>query len=190
MGEPSPSQHQCSPGHPGALDVTLILLLLADRAAARVSPTATSATLRQVCLQAHTAHRGGEQWCISFSQQGWEIKMQTRLFGIILAGHIEKWSGFCIPAKQEMAGPHSCLCLKRKEFIHPWLSLQDQCPSRRAATDTCRVIEHRCRKGEEKPLCTSPQAYDSHTRQQWHHREQTRNSGRLVLQTAAGTPRG
>lgn len=195
VGQPSPSRHQCSPGHPGALDVALIPLLLADRAAARVSPTTTSATLRQACSQAHTAHGGGEQWWISFSRQGWEIKMQTRLFGIILAGHIEKSSAFCIPAKQEMVStgrasqlPLRSLCLKRKNFINPWLSLQDQRPRRHTATDTRRAIEHRCRKGEDKLLCTSPQAYGTHTRQRWHHREQTRNSGRLVLQTAAGTP--
>lgn len=54
--------------------------------------------------------------------------MQTRLFGIILAGHIEKSSGFCIPAKQEMLStgrasqlPLHSLCLKRKKFIHPLL---------------------------------------------------------------------
>lgn len=123
--------------------------------------------------------------------------MQTRLFSIILAGHIEKSSGFYIPAKQEMLFNgrasqlllHS-LCLKRKKFIHPWLSLQDQRLSRHTATVTCRVIEHCCRKGEDKLLCTSPQAYDAHTRQQWHHRDQTRNLGHLVPQTAAGTPGG
>lgn len=177
VGQPPPSQHQRSPSHPGAipgaLGVTLIPPPLADRAAAGASPTAASATLRRACSQARTAHGGRKQRCISFSQQGWEIKMQTRLFGIILAGHIEKSSGFCIPAKQEMLSPGRAsqlpLCslwLKRKKFIHPWLRLQDQRPSRRAATDTCRAIEHRCRRGEDKPPCTSPQAYDAHARQQ------------------------
>lgn len=71
LGQPSPSQHQRSPGHPGALDVTLIL---AEKVAARVSPTAASATLRQVCSQAHTAHGGGEQWCTGFANRAGKLK--------------------------------------------------------------------------------------------------------------------
>lgn len=146
-------EHQCSPGHPRALSVTLVPPLLADRVAARVNPAASATSV-------FTAHRKGGHRCASLYQQGWEVEMQTSSFGALLAGHMGKSSGFYIPAEQEMLSTSraSPLPLLRRGKIPPPLAPAKQAQSRRHLQSAGARLQDK-----DKPCHMSPQGDKAHT---------------------------